>query len=571
MSRQRAGLWAASAASLLLCLGPVSDPDLPWHLSAGRFIAQNARLPTMDFLSWTKAGEPWVDFEWAAQVIFYALHYLGGMTALWVLKGAIFGLLILVLLRLTRLWKFPDGWSAAALAGASVGLIPALECRPEMFSFLFCGLQLLLLEALRLGTWKPRWIVLGAAHAALYTVWANLHAGFPVGLLLCGLYLAGEIAERRENLQAARPALAPWAVLLLAALLATVLTPYGPKVYAVLHHHWRHMGLWQRFIMEWSAPNFINAYQRPFWVLLCFSYGAFLAAMAHGFRPPWAHSLVLGGFGLFASSSFRTTSYFPLLVFPLALRAARETRWPQGLRLLGLALALLTGTVLAATAIRLMRREGLFLRVHDTRQFSPERLCRYLKREESILGGLRLYNPWHWGGYIGWTLGPERYKVFVDGRYIFAEALPELMEAEKSPEGWQALMGRRGVDLVVMENKRQYLLRRSDRIQPWRPYELLAMPQPVWALIYWDSQGLVFVRRSAVPLVWLASREYRLLFPNDLQYLSLAVITGRVPRRVVEAEAARYLRESEDPEERERLAAWLFSLRRELSGARARP
>ena len=66
-------LGAALAASAFFL--PVINPDLFWHLSAGRFMFDHGAVPRADFLSWTMAGRPWFDFEWLAQLIYYWLWF----------------------------------------------------------------------------------------------------------------------------------------------------------------------------------------------------------------------------------------------------------------------------------------------------------------------------------------------------------------------------------------------------------------------------------------------------------------------------------------------------------------
>jgi len=50
---------------------PLINPDIFWHLSAGKFIFENSKIPYTDFLSWTLNGKEWIDFEWLSQVIYY--------------------------------------------------------------------------------------------------------------------------------------------------------------------------------------------------------------------------------------------------------------------------------------------------------------------------------------------------------------------------------------------------------------------------------------------------------------------------------------------------------------------
>jgi len=41
------------------------DPGVGRHLRTAEFILETGQVPRTDPLSFTKAGEPWIDFEWA--------------------------------------------------------------------------------------------------------------------------------------------------------------------------------------------------------------------------------------------------------------------------------------------------------------------------------------------------------------------------------------------------------------------------------------------------------------------------------------------------------------------------
>src|ERR1700733_15876398 len=112
--RRRLVFFAGLFFSLLLCFGPLPDPDLPWHLAAGRSIFASGSVPRQDIFSWTMAGKPWVDFEWGTQIIFYCLERLGGAPALWFLKAATSFGLTLLFVGLLRLWKLSDIWIGLA-------------------------------------------------------------------------------------------------------------------------------------------------------------------------------------------------------------------------------------------------------------------------------------------------------------------------------------------------------------------------------------------------------------------------------------------------------------------------
>jgi len=565
---RRLFLAAGLLAALPVCLAPISDPDLPWHLSAGRFMAENLCVPTRDFLSWTKAGQPWIDYEWAAQLVFYGLEQAGGAIALWLFKAALVAALLALFIRLLRLWGMPASWVGCSLPPLALALVPFLDARPEMFSFLFCLIDLYWLERRRLAPAQAADRGFLLRHAALYAAWANIHAGFVVGLALCLLYAIGEAMPRifarkpffavfAEGLKPA-PVFCAW---FLAALAGTCLNPHGPALYSVFLTHWQQLDLLRENIGEWTAPRLANRYQWPYWGLLLFSYGAFLLRIGGRNLPPLTHILLLLVLSLPASRSFRHTAYVCLIAFPLALKALYDMEppawWPR-LR------ATVLGAVLAATALlgfHILRMEKVFSSIQDPSRYAPKALCAYLAQEETTLARLKMYNPYNWGGYMGWTLYPG-YQIFMDGRYIFADTLASLIAAEKTPKAWQKFLNRQEIDLVVMERwQPMYRDLRSGKYL-LRPFDVYAMPRKSWALIYWDNQAMMLVRRDAVPQTWLEGHEFRILRPQDLQFVGHGVAAGLVPLGMVKSEVRRYLRGIRDPEESLRLASWLKSLGR---------
>ncbi len=66
-----------------------------------------------------------------------------------------------------------------------------------------------------------------------------------------------------------------------------------------------------------------------------------------------------------------------------------------------------------------------------------------------------------------------------------------------------------------------------------------------WALVYWDDQALILVRREDPTVATLLKNEYRLVNPDDLPHLELQVRRGEVAREEVLEELDRKL--AEDP------------------------
>lgn len=560
---ERSLLLGGLGLALLVCLGPVSNPDLPWHLAVGRRIAAEGAVPRADYLSWTLAGEPWVDFEWLTQLLFHSLHSAGGAAALWALKVVSFGLLSLVFAALLRLWGFSPGWIGVAVVALTTALRPFIQVRPENFSLLLFSLQLLALEARRLDRLRLPGPALLAAHAAAYALWANLHAGFPMGLLLCACYALGELRSP------ARPAGLPAWTLGLAGLAGTLANPYGPRLYTVLWAHWQDLPALRSMINEWTAPRLGSVYLNGYWVLFLLSLAGGVACAALRVPLPAEHLLVVLAFGAWGSRSVRTTAYLTLAVFPLGLlawsRLPRPARWREGRSwALGAAAALA-----AWGAVAILRHDGFPAPIKPPSDLEPERACAFLRAEKGTLGPLKLYNPWNWGGYLDDVLYPD-YRVYMDGRYIFTDLLKEVDEAEASPPRLAKLLDRRGADLALLMNTGRIVSFRGQT--SWRPFDAYAFPKKEWALVYWDRQALVLVRRSKVPEEWLKPREFRHVRPHDLRYVGLRVLSGWTRLDEVRAEVARYEREIGDPFETLVLKNWLekFSRGLEQTAAAAR-
>jgi len=536
---------AGLALALAACLGPIANPDLWWHLSAGRYVLLHHAAPRADFLSWTRQGQPWIDFEWGAQALLSLCERLGGFRALWLLKSSAFAGLVALFAALLKSWRLPDSWTGAALVPFAACLVPSLDLRPEIASFAFCLLELGALEARRAGPRRTGDAALLAAHFALYAAWANLHAGFPLGLLLCLCFGAGEAFRgRREPI---------WLLLAAAGALGTLANPYGPRIYGVFLEHWRQAAALRAHVVEWYRPGLANYYLAPYWAATAFSILVFARGWATGKSAPAAHVAAAAAFAALSAASARLTVYGGLIVFPLALRAAWRQDWPASRRrprrwLLGAALA-----GVAALGAAALWRDGLFRRLDSTGRLAPKGVARFLAREAPVLSRLRMYNSFNAGGYLGYALYPD-YKVFMDGRYLFGGDLKLVAEqALASPDSWGRFLSERGIALAVMEL--------PAVLAGGRPVDLYYFPREDWALVDWDGRYGVWARRAAVPAGWLARREFRLLHPRDLRFLSLDVISRGAPvRSAVLAEVDRYVREDGEPAEAERLARWARTL-----------
>ena len=496
---------------------PLYNPDLFWHLSSGRWIWANGAIPRTDPFSFTHGGEAWFDFEWLFQVFVHAVNSVAGLWGLRFLKAALMGACWLPINGLLKDRDVPAPARALALAFWAAAMLPQSDLRPDLFSLLFFSV---LLRRLAKGETSPRLAI------PLFALWSNLHAGFVLGL---ALYAAKALACRLEN----KPL--PKGLVLEAGLaaLGTLLNPYGWRVWEVAVLHGAQGAVISRYVQEWGGLSLRAPLQWPLQAALALF---IVVVWRRAAALPLFLALVALPLALATGLSVRFGAFFAASA--AALVFAVETK-PETRRA-SVGLALLTGLLACS-----------LLRVPWTRPFADAYVARraveFVAREEPVFAGLRLFNTYEWGGYLGWRRPGA--KVFGDGRYLFHGQLPETERALASAPAFTEFISRHRLDAVLIKNypnrlptKRRYKDGKENVFL--RPWHLFLLPKERWALVYFDEQALLFIDRAKVPSTWLDAHEYRWLRPGDEDALADALSRDEVPRAAVEAEAARRAAES---------------------------
>ena len=286
-----------------------TDGDLGRHIRVGETILAQRGLFYTDRFSHTMAGQPFVPHEWLSEVLFAGAHRLGGLPGVLVLTGILVGAAAaLVMLFLQRSGTDPLLAFATAILGGVLGAVHWLA-RPHLFTLVGAVATLWLLE--RGGRRAP------LAALAMFAVWANLHGGFLYGLVLIGLYLAGDLLEHRwghgQALWIGR--LRQHGVLLAGALGGTLLNPSGP---GLLAHVTGYLG--KGYLVdgtaEYQSPDFHAFYGRLFLVAVL---GVVAALALAGRRPAFPRLVTVLASLAFAVMSIRNIPLFGLVALPLVV------------------------------------------------------------------------------------------------------------------------------------------------------------------------------------------------------------------------------------------------------------
>jgi hypothetical protein len=486
-----------------LCL-PVLSPDVWWHLSAGRWIWAHRAIPAVDSFTFTKAGAPWIDFEWGFQLLLYPFGLLGDW-GLWLAKALLLALAFHPIDGLLRDRKASALERAVGAAIFAAAMLPKADLRADVLSAAFFAWQLRRLLNHRANFLRG---------FVSFALWANLHAAFVLGLCL---YPAWALALRLAKKDRPQGLAAEfWG-----GALGALLNPYGLKLYAVFLTH--AIDPVRAGVAEWGPFSMRYAFQWPLAAAL--AAGTWAAWRARRREPALAAAaLALTAATLFSA---RFNVYWPAAAVPLLASAVPAEA----------ALALLS--VLFAASLRSVAWGAPYQDV-----FVARRAVDFVVSERRVFESLRVFNTYEWGGYLGWRLGPQG-RVYGDGRYLFHGQLTELQEALSGGEPMAAFIERNRLDALLIRYYPERLA--GTRVYPdgsrrdlKRPWYVSYLPRERWALIWWDPQALLFVDRTKVPAAWLAAHEYRWWRPGDGEALSDALTRGEAPAADVEAERTRH-------------------------------
>ena len=517
----RSTLWRFLAVALPALAGlaaALPAVDLAFGLRAGEQILANGAVPTTDTWTFTAYGQPWLDQQWGAQVLLRLVFAVGGWTGLAILRAALvavaFGLLLaIVRIRAPRLGSIASTLLVIAAFAVSAD---ALALRAQLFAVVLFVATLL---ALGVRDRWPRaiWLI-----PAFTLVWANLHGTFLFAPALCGLAWLADLYDatadaRRGSLRGGwRAALAFHEMLVVGAVatLVTIVNPYGPAVWGYVANLTSNPTIASR-VSEWRPPSPLTVPGALVWLsvagvaaLTIRRVRALLVDPPHPFAPPptdadgrpvrrsgafrsphalpWPAFLTLVLFGGFALTSGRGTAWWPFVavfvvapwIQPETARLPRPT--PEGLRRInaGIAAAIL---LVGVALLPIWRPAGAAGVPEGTLTYAPQGIAQHLQPIEGCgLGGGAVWNPQVWGSWLEFAAPCNRYATDSRIELFAPEVWADVDAVESAAPGWDDILARRGVVLVVTD-------RATDG-----PLEQALDFASDWTRVYTDADGSIW-------------------------------------------------------------------------------
>jgi hypothetical protein len=396
----RVAIWSAF---LVIVTFTSADPDLWGHVRFGTDILRDGTIHQVDTYSFA-SDRPWVNHEWAAEILSAWAFATWGNAGLVSLKLLIIGSMLCLLNAILRDEGVRSGFARDVTAGIAIviTLSQAHHVRPQLFSLLAFSALMWCLLAARRGA--QQWLV---ALPPLFAAWANLHGGWIVGGGVVVLWTAALLisGERRHAL-----ALLATGALSLAATLAT---PYGFGLWRFLEET---VGFSRPEITEWQ-PVYITGWL--FVALWLIAVIILTLGVVLGGREKLRVERLVVGLALAAASLkvTRLLAFFGLasvfLFAPLVCEAYQRRR---GGRQFGGSPLLRVGFAGVAFCIGVFTMNIIYnnfwhVRLDATSLPEPEAVA-LLNQQPA---GNRLLVWFGWGEYAIWYLSP-RMQVSIDGR-----------------------------------------------------------------------------------------------------------------------------------------------------------
>ncbi len=240
----------------------LNDPDLWWHLKTGEYTAMTKTLPHSDPFNYTSPPQlnhnklEGLRAHWLGQVIYYSAYKAAGLLGVGLFRGMliVFPMLAIYLWLVERKAK---PWIALCAISLGALILPtelfyAFE-RPQGISFLLSAFLVFLLEGLKEKR-KISFYIL----PVMMAFWANVHAGFIVGVVIIAIYITGELLAFLYNAaRKRRPAFNK--IFFAGALLGIAATGLNPNKYDLLYNYLH--GLLGMFITDLSHSLSIGGRQ----------------------------------------------------------------------------------------------------------------------------------------------------------------------------------------------------------------------------------------------------------------------------------------------------------------------
>lgn len=420
------------------------DPDFGWHIKVGEEIFKTRSLPDIEHFDFPLAGQRWVDHEWLINTISYFIFTKAGYISLSIFFALIITVLFILLAKFSYYYVYKKKSALVFILLFQLlgifAILPHSGIRMQEITALF----IFLLTAIIYYFNKTKKVLFLSILIPFFYFWACLHAGYLIGIFILFFFLAVKIIEK--FLEKKEPNFKILTILdfkdkfnkrefgavflfSLLAVLTTLLTPYGIRLYSFLLDYSN--TYYMTHIQEW-LPFYYYPIQYPQLIFTALIIAGLILNIVYAYKQNlkkseaepikiniWETALLI----VFVFLSLKSRRHFPLLmvvsfsilikyylnIFP-SLSFNFSIKNKSGSVFIKICLIISLIFLLLTQISRTKFNSDPFTFYCDE---YPCGALNFLKLDKKYLTG-NLFNDYDWGGYLIWAW-PEK-KLFIDGR-----------------------------------------------------------------------------------------------------------------------------------------------------------
>jgi hypothetical protein len=451
--------------TIIISFFPLSCYDFFWHLKTGEYIFKDG-IPKEDPFSYNSKGE-WINHAWGYDLFIYLLFKTGKFNLLFLFKYFLVFLIAITIFFLCKEKDFTYLFSLSLIFFALSLSRHRLDLRPDAVGHLFF---LFLLFSFQKRKYFLSIIIL--------TIWVNFHASFIFGAFFSFLYFILKFLKERSR---------KYLLYGIFSLIFPLINPFFYKAYIAP----------VKLIFELKSLNLVN----PEWLFAPFFpfFAFYLSIPATLYliftQEEKIKKLLFIPVFLLSFSSLRFIGFFSISIPFFIEKEKKSLKY----------LFSLIGLIGLILSFKYISKPGTGIDFEKI----PFEEVNFLKK---INFKGNLFCTPGYGGYLIYNFYPEK-KVFWDGRNeLYIDLLKEFEIALKSRNNWNSFLEKYKIDLALIKYQGLMKVKIGGEFKVL-PSSFAYFPKEEWDLVFWDSSGMVFMRKNLMNL-----KVYK-FNPEVLEYL----------------------------------------------------
>ncbi|MCX7878800.1 MAG: oligosaccharide repeat unit polymerase [Ignavibacteria bacterium] len=489
------------------------DDDIFWHLETGRYITENKVIPSSDIYGFETSGDEWIPFEWGFDVLVYNIYNLGGYDGVLIMRSLIFLIIALIFIKFVRRLGVNIYFFSFVYLILMLGMLDRMIPKPQIFSYLFFTLIIYITFTYRYVSKDIRnlfWLPL------IFLLWCNFHMGVLAGAVFLFIFLMAEFFDFVKIKSIRKSDFIKLCLIVLVSFVMLLINPHGIKTYIYVYSHLNMKML--EDVFEWYSP-FREEFRVTlyFYIYIFFLAFGLISALIAFRRKDYLILLIVIIFGIFSMNSGRFSIDFMLMaaavlcVSSLHFQSLNNIKFKKKAGIVMITLFILICFTIPSDLfyqfINYQRNFGFGI---DSRDY-PVKMFRFIKENDIHNIGSKPFNSFGIGGYFIWEFKGK--KNFIDSRNLNDEIYFRYKTINNKQPGFEQLINRIGFDYFIWHYAG--LPENSGELQTSVLSYLINDTN--WALVYWDDDSFLFLRREAKFQKLIEKYEYK--YVNPLYYI----------------------------------------------------